>query len=72
MVEQPLIEIRVRITSKAHKTLTRRAQHLGVDRDLEAGRLLNHALVRLIKEAEFRRAIAQKVNELQAPVGGTE
>lgn len=55
MPNQPLIEIRVRLTSKAHKTLTRRAQRLGRDRDLEAGRLLNLALIRLIEEAEWHR-----------------
>lgn len=39
-----LIEIRGKLTSKAHKLLTKCALRLGRDRDAEAGRLLNQRL----------------------------
>jgi len=61
MSDQPLIEIRVKLSSGAHKLLTRRARQLGRDRDVEAGRLLNRMLLEIIASAERRRAIGQRV-----------
>lgn len=46
--QPPLIEIKVRITSKCHRLLTRRALQLGRDRDEEGGRLLNRMLLQLL------------------------
>jgi hypothetical protein len=46
-----LIPIRVAITSKAHKFLTKRAERLGRDRDEEASRIFTWACVQLIRLA---------------------
>lgn len=51
-----LIEIQVKLTSKAHKFLTKRALHLGRDRDIEAGRLLNQKLLELIERQRVHDA----------------
>ncbi len=46
-----LIEIRVRIPSRAHKFLSKRALRLGREREEEAGRILQWACMQLIERA---------------------